>query len=235
MINLILSLYLLFQPAGPLKTVPVTVHFQHLIQGEKITRGTAYQLTSGDSISIKKLKYYVSNISFATSKADKVSSKEIYLVDAFASDSLTLYLPEGQYRSLSFLLGVDSIFHIGGVQDGALDPLNDMYWAWNSGYVNFKLEGYSPQAKTDLNRVEYHIGGFAAAQKTMRNISLAYEHPVKINQDKSQVYINVHLDKLWDKTLIIANTGLVIKAGPEAVLIADRLPKMFSKGSKRMY
>lgn len=31
--------------------------------------------------------------------------------------------------------------------DGDLDPLNGMYWAWNSGYINMKIEGITPKCQ----------------------------------------------------------------------------------------
>ena len=54
-------------------------------------------------------------------------------------------MPAGNYNSLSFLLGVDSMHNVSGAQTGALDPANDMFWTWNSGYVMAKMEGASPR------------------------------------------------------------------------------------------
>ena len=142
-----------------------------------------------------------------------VSRDGIYLVDAFAGDSIVVDLPEGKYNAISYQLGVDSAIHLGGAQDGALDPLNDMYWAWNSGYVNFKLEGISPQAKTDLHRVEYHLGGFAGEQKTMRNISMPFVKPLKLKKEIASVTIQVQLEKLWNENLAIETNPIVIRAG----------------------
>ena len=61
---------------------------------------------------------------------------------------LNLYLPEGDYTELQFLLGVDSLHNVSGAQTDDLDPAKDMFWTWNSGYVMAKMEGNSPAVKT---------------------------------------------------------------------------------------
>ena len=38
-------------------------------------------------------------------------------------------------------LGVDSVLNYNGVHEGALDPINGMYWTWQTGYIHCKLEG----------------------------------------------------------------------------------------------
>lgn len=58
----------------------------------------------------------------------------------------------------AFFFGTDSLTNVSGNIDGPLDPINGMYWAWNSGYINFKLEGYWG---THYDQpIEFHIGGY---------------------------------------------------------------------------
>ena len=52
-----------------------------------------------------------------------------------SSLSFTISLAANKYDSVGFLLGVDSAGNTSGAQTGALDPLNDMFWTWNTGYV----------------------------------------------------------------------------------------------------
>ena len=58
--------------------------------------------------------------------------------------------------SISFQLGVDSLTHYQELGCCGLEPNNDMYWTWQSGFIGFKLEG------TDhfKNKWKYHLGGF---------------------------------------------------------------------------
>jgi hypothetical protein len=49
---------------------------------------------------------------------------------------------DGLVDSITFLLGVDSMQHEKGIMDNGLSPVNGMYWAWQSGYIFVKWEGY---------------------------------------------------------------------------------------------
>jgi len=77
-------------------------------------------------------------------------------------------------------LGIDSVRNTMDIskRTGVLDPSNamdnGMYWGWNSGYIFFKMEGTSPQAKVDPTghrKYRYHIGGFGGYKApTINNI-----------------------------------------------------------------
>jgi hypothetical protein len=38
--------------------------------------------------------------------------------------------------AIKFLLGVDSLKNVSGIQTGALDPAKGMFWTWNTGLCN---------------------------------------------------------------------------------------------------
>lgn len=71
-------------------------------------------------------------------------------------------VPAGTYNQLSFTLGVEEEF----VQQGATVLLDNMFWAWQAGYVAFKIEGQSPESRGDdfgdgnEQGFSYHIGGW---------------------------------------------------------------------------
>ena len=74
-----------------------------------------------------------------------------FLIDESDADTHepVLSVPEGEYKTLSFILGVDSLRNTMDVSQrtGVLDvsgAATDMYWSWNSGYIFFKMEGTSP-------------------------------------------------------------------------------------------
>ncbi len=223
------TFYFLFLSPPPVKEKKITIHFNHVANGHALKKGENFIASSGDTISIHKLKYYISHLQMRNDKEVFIEFPGIFLIDAFAADSIVAKIPEGNYTAMKFTLGVDSALHTQGVQEGALDPLNDMYWAWNTGYVNFKLEGNSPQAKTDLHRVEYHIGGFAGKQKTMQEVEI--DCPANLDLPViNELFVQVKMEKLWDSTkgISITNLPIVIRPGGDAVKVSKQFAGMFS-------
>ena len=66
-------------------------------------------------------------------------------------------LPLGLYKSIKFMIGVDSTRNVSGSQTGALDPANGMFWTWNSGYIFLKMEGTSPVIPNTGHNFTFHI------------------------------------------------------------------------------
>lgn len=229
--NFLLFIFYILYFSPSVKEKQIVIHFDHVIKNEKLERGKNYSNIASDTISISKLKYYISHLQLQNAKGNYIEYPGIFLIDAFKNDSIVATLPEGKYKGIKFMLGIDSALHAAGVQEGALDPLNDMYWAWNSGYVNFKLEGNSPQANTDLHRLQYHIGGFAGTQKTMQEITIYLsQEEAKADKKNQGISIIVNVEKLWndDARFTPASIPMVIKAGDDAVKISKQFPLMFS-------
>jgi len=223
---LVLSTGFKLQPLRPEKGA-LRFHFIHKANGRILERDSSYLNPFGESYSISKLKYYVSNIHFS-----RFSELNGYrLINALEDNSFTLPMPPGQYQELSFMIGVDSARNCSGAQSGALDPLNDMFWTWNSGYVMFKLEGNSPQSPADINRIEHHIGGYKAPYKAMRYVVLKLERPMVIKAGQQQdIIIEMNLDRYWDGThpIKISESPLLMTIGDRACKMADNFPGMFS-------
>ena len=55
---------------------------------------------------------------------------------------------------------------------GDLDPTKGMYWAWQSGYINFKMEGSCSQCLATKNNFEFHLGGYQQPFYAMQTIEL---------------------------------------------------------------
>jgi hypothetical protein len=69
---------------------------------------------------------------------------------------------------------------------GDLDPIKGMYWAWQSGYINMKIEGKSSSCRTRKNEFQFHIGGYLSPYYAMRKVALTY--------DKKATEINIGID-----------------------------------------
>ena len=106
-----------------------------------------------------------------------------------------------------------------------------MFWSWNSGYVFFKMEGYSSASTADLQRIEHHIGGYLGAHKASVNIVLPLEKPVLITDlEKRTIEVTLNLDKYWKgkNDLSIANNALIMTPGSLALKSAENFARMFS-------
>ncbi len=144
-----------------------------------------YTNSFGESFTVSKFKYYVSNIELKNSVtgATSVVPNSYYLVNEADSSSknILISIPDGNYTEISFLLGVDSLKNVSGAQSGALDPANDMFWTWNTGYVMAKLEGTSLVSNQVHHKIEYHIGGFKGENSVLQRIDLAIPSFLKNN------------------------------------------------------
>lgn len=116
-----------------------------------------------EEITIETLKFYISKIQlFQTEKLVYAEANSYHLLDLADSSSFLLHLnidPKLAYNTLHFTLGIDSLTNVSGALDGDLDPTKGMYWTWQSGYINFKLEG-SRKNGGDEKKFNFHLGGY---------------------------------------------------------------------------
>jgi hypothetical protein len=137
-----------------------------------------YYLLGKDSLIFHELKLYLSDFQF-----EKETRKQVLVgprfIDLEDSNSLHLFpdFPVDEYQSLRFHFGLDSSYHVSESVDGALNPMNGMYWAWNSGYIQFKCTGTSSSFSSTDNTFEYHLGGYRQPFETLESIQI----PIKGN------------------------------------------------------
>lgn len=163
---------------------PLSVEFDNIIGGQNLVLNTTnYTNAAGENYNVQILQYFISNIK--VKKADgtiytvKQDSSYFLIKEADQNTRFAkVNVPEGDYTSLTFTLGVDSLRSTMDIskRTGVLDPSggmdNGMYWGWNSGYIFLKMEGTSPQAPVDpsgVRKYRYHIGGFGGYSATTIN------------------------------------------------------------------
>ena len=186
-------------------------------------------LAEGNLSSIETFKCYLSN--FKLLKDGREIWKEensFHLVDAEDSGSMKLSLgleKEIEFDQIEFTLGIDSTTSVSGVFGGDLDPTNGMYWTWNSGYVNFKLEGQSKISEERVRSFKYHIGGylppFATCQKVLLNC-----------QNENELELEIDLDAFLNG-IDIADQSMVMSAGNEAFIMSQQASKIFSVNNEK--
>ena len=217
-------------------TGDVTVKFVNLLEGAPLTLNTkAYKNPSGESYTVSKLRYYITNVQLNSGSTGSAEGNSYHLVDVASPGSETIsFQPEvNTYSSIEFLLGVDSLRNVSGAQTGALDPLNDMFWTWNSGYVMFKLEGNSPASPVVGNKFEYHIGGFSGPHNVLKKIRLDFAADKLASIQKGEnceIIIEAEINKLWQapNPLSIAATPVCTTPGAAARKIADNYQNIFT-------
>ena len=119
------------------------------------------ELFMNDSFKISKCLIYLSNFKFYNQSLLVFEDKaKAHLIDLIDPSPLQFTMPKNQvYNRVSFNIGVDSSTSVAGILTGDLDPRKGMYWAWQSGYINFKLEGI---LNTKVQQpFQYHVGGYA--------------------------------------------------------------------------
>jgi hypothetical protein len=167
---------------------------------------TVYVNANQDSFTVSKFKYYISHVSLK--KADgnfyipQTSYHLLNAEDSLNKGSFTIKdVPADNYIAINFMIGVDSEMVMSGVQTGDLDPVNDMYWDWNQGYIFFKFEGYSTKvAAQSMHNVTYHVGGYAAPYNMIRSVSLPFPTALTVDGDHaSTIFMKANVQDCFRK------------------------------------
>ncbi|MBS1561171.1 MAG: hypothetical protein JSS89_06165 [Bacteroidetes bacterium] len=205
-------------------TTPIPIHFEHVV-GERPLRfdTTMYQNEQHQPYAISMVRYYVSAIRLHCEGNEDVTSEKFFLVDASDSTTTTITLPRvpiGTYRSISFTIGVDSAHNCSGPQEGVLDPIRGMFWAWNTGYIFMKVEGTSPVSPSPGHLVEVHIGGFRQPYNNIARIELPIvEDPVR------GIYVRVDVGAIL-QTLDLSSVSSITTPAAAAPITA-LYPRVF--------
>jgi hypothetical protein len=130
---------------------------------------------TGDTLAFTKLDYYLSHMALVREDGFVWEEPESYHLirtsEGVMSSILLDSIPEGDYTSVQFLFGVDSIRNVSGPQEGALAVSNQMFWSWSTGYIFLKAEGSTHRQS---NGFGYHVGGFHGLNSAIRPVSLSF-------------------------------------------------------------
>ncbi|HEX8350786.1 MAG TPA: MbnP family protein [Hymenobacter sp.] len=185
----------------------------------------SYTTQAGDHFTVTTFNYYLSNI-----KLKKADGTEFVQPDSYyllkqsdeASRSFSIpNVPTGDYTGITFTIGVDSTRNVAGAQTGALDPSNNMFWSWNTGYIFLKMEGTSPESTSKA--LVFHVGGFKKPYNAIRTVSPSFNGKTVMVRPDHTPEIHFHADVLKLFTgMRFADAGSTShSAGAAAVRVAD--------------
>jgi hypothetical protein len=212
------------------------LHFHHLVGDQPLVLDDSIYVNSLEqTFTISKFNYYIGEIQLTSVEGKVTKINEYFLLSEDEEKQQSKNIPlskisPGSYTSLRFIVGVDSSHNCSGAQKGDLDPINAMFWTWNTGYIFLKLEGKSSFSSQPGNSLEYHIGGYKEPANCVREVALNFRQPLVITQKtKGHVDLKVDLLELLKTPIVIDFTVLpTVNNTLNATLIANNYQDMFS-------
>lgn len=128
---------------------PVELKINLRVGDQPLQFGQTYQTPQGQRYQLDLLKFYISEVALVRPDGREVRVDGLVLAE-FKRDAPTqgvsvmkMDVPAGQYRGIRFNVGVPrELNHLdAGTQQMPLGVNSGMYWAWNPGYIFYRLEG----------------------------------------------------------------------------------------------
>ncbi len=219
------ALLLVFSLSFGLQAQPTEVVFTPVLGGKVLdfpgADAGAAAVTKSHDLTVETLRFYLSKVVLLK---DGIivhrATKQHHLLDAERPETLHLPLqPKTDYDELRFTLGVDSLTAASGAFGGDLDPTNGMYWTWRSGYINFKLEGTSPDCPARQHRFQFHVGGFQAPFNSEREVRLRVS-------PSSVIPVQLDLDRFFEET-DLRTEYQIMSPSARSMVLGDLLSELF--------
>ncbi len=217
-----------------IQEAPLSLSFSHKANNDVLQLGKPIVNPFGEPYTISNFTYYISHFSLVTENNTRVDLPVSYHLigeKQASSKKIALMAPAGNYKAIRLMIGIDSSRNVSGVQTGALDPANGMFWTWNTGYIFAKLEGKSSVSPAPLQNVTYHIGGFATPDNAIRMVELPLPEVLRLRAGgQPSIALEANIDAWFNgkKPVRIAQEAFSMNPGPLAVKISENYATMFS-------
>jgi hypothetical protein len=199
-------------------------YFQAIYGNKKINPSTDfYPLNERDSIQIETLKFYISGLKLHNKNVLVWQESNSYHLIDFANEKscqLTFIVPALlEFDALTSNFGIDSITNVSGAMGGDLDPTKGMYWTWQSGYINFKLEGKSNLCSTRKNEFQFHLGGYQYPYNALQTMRCKLK-----NGEGAYFAFDVGQ---FIKQIDLTQVNKIMSPSKEAILLSERAVQAF--------
>ncbi len=185
---------------------------------------SAFTTNDSKHLKITEVKFYLSKIQLLRNGKIVLEEKNgFHLVDAGQTNPFIIVVNNTQnisFDQVQFNLGIDSTTNVSGAMGGDLDPTKGMYWTWQSGYINFKLEGTSPLCTTRNNEFQFHLGGYQKPNYCLQPLSF----PIK---NSSKIDLNLDVQKILEQ-VDLSKTNHIMSPSADAVLISKIVANAFT-------
>lgn len=169
----------------------LTLTFSNMFDSILLTKNSAtyYTNASGNEFNVSTFRYYISNVELTKVDGSKVFYPVYKLIDAFDESTQTITLlevPNGDYKAISYFIGIDSTRNHSGPQEGDLSATTGMLWTWASGYLFLKLEGFYKNG-TSQTSFRYHIG----TDELLNKVTSPINYSIQSNQKNAFMVCNL--------------------------------------------
>jgi len=197
-----------------------TIKFIPVFDQQTIQEGIYISNGNQDSVQFNTLKFYLSGVQlFKKEKKVWAEENSYHLVNVFDPKHYDIKIKDVEFDKINFSLGLDSTINNSGALGGDLDPTTGMYWAWQSGYINVKIEGKYKTRDNKINDFSYHLGGYLFPFVTIQSLELELN-----NSNTSVIYIDL---SLFIQSIDFNNQKDVMSPGSGAVKLSSILVKCF--------
>jgi len=200
----------------------VNISLNATLDGKELLLNRLVVNSEKDTLLINQLKFYISNVQFL--KNDSIVFSELnsyHLVDFEMPASTSLSIKTFRsisYNSIRFYLGIDSLTNVSGALGGELDPTHGMYWTWQSGYINFKMEGEASTSTAPSNEFQFHLGGYQQPFYSLQEVQL--------NVHDENINLELNLDPFLH-SLDFSNVHHIMSPSKKAMELSEILAKNF--------
>ena len=188
-------------------------------------------ISKSDTLQLTRLKFYVSAIAIKyTDESTFIQKNSYHLIDIEDANSLIIPVCKKSIKAISkitFCIGIDSLASVSGALSGDLDATKGMYWAWQSGFINIKIEGKSSSCKTRKNEFQFHIGGYLKPNYAIRTVEFLINQDNLITPIALELAINVDLATFFN-SIQLSETNAIMIPGKKAMEIATLATKIFT-------
>ena len=122
-----------------------------------------------------------------------ITSLRAYIVIPMASNTVVqlLDLEENPTCTIpddakQITIGIDSLQTVDTDFSHALDPIHGMFWTWNSGYINVKIEGISQRSPQRNHVFQLHLGGYTSPFHTSFSLNIPQKQSMFLSIDLAE-------------------------------------------------
>ncbi len=226
----------------PAEDTPATqaliLNFNPVVSNTPLNFSSSFKTNTGQKYTLSMFRYYVSNIRLTKTDGTIVPITGKYLlVTPSISDYSLGQVPLGDYKGISFAIGIDSLTNHG---DPTIYPTTNplaiqspgIHWDWNSGYIFTMIEGSCDTTVTGNDTLTwgqyshgmfFHIGMDQLYRKVDLNYAFnigAGAKTITIKTDINKFFTNIDLKK--------ENASHTMGSLPLATKAANNISSMFS-------